>query len=150
MLPDDRSTRRSFLAPGSTATLLTLCGGCSLFLDIRAPDVKARAVDGKVRIPLEEHPAITETGGTLALEVEGMSDKILLFRRPNGQVLAVSMTCTHRGCDVNYEDDNDRIECPCHGSLYDTNGSNLRGPADEPLKQFPVETAGNQLVVRVG
>ena len=93
MLPDDRSTRRSFLATGSTATLLTLCGGCSLFLDIRAPDVKAKAVDGKVRIPLEEHPAITETGGTLALEVEGMSDKIRRMGWPrNAAILSAPLS----------------------------------------------------------
>lgn len=47
---------------------------------------------------------------------------------------AVSGVCTHLGCTVNAVDWGFR--CPCHGSKFDTQGSNLAGPAPRPLPWF--------------
>lgn len=50
---------------------------------------------------------------------------------------ALSAVCTHLGCTVNWVPDNDRIECPCHGSIFDElNGKVLGGPAPRPLEWY--------------
>ena len=76
-----------------------------------------------------------------------LDDKILVFRRPDGSLSALTMTCTHLGCDVDYDVKEDVIVCPCHGSRYDTFGRNLQGPADQPLTHFPVRIKDEYIIV---
>lgn len=52
---------------------------------------------------------------------------------------AVSRTCTHLGCRVNFLEDKQIIECPCHQSRFTPQGYRLAGPAQKNLPTFPVE-----------
>jgi cytochrome b6-f complex iron-sulfur subunit len=52
---------------------------------------------------------------------------------------AVSRTCTHLGCRVNYLEDHDIIECPCHQSRFTSEGKRVAGPAKDDLPTFAVE-----------
>jgi cytochrome b6-f complex iron-sulfur subunit len=52
---------------------------------------------------------------------------------------AVSRTCTHLGCRVNYLEDRKIIECPCHQSRFSPEGQVLNGPAKKNLPAFAVE-----------
>jgi len=59
---------------------------------------------------------------------------------------ALSLLCTHLGCTV--EQKMDGFICPCHGSQYNKNGSVLRGPAQEPLRNLRIEqTSTGQLIL---
>lgn len=50
---------------------------------------------------------------------------------------ALSAVCTHLGCTVKWVPENDRLECPCHGSLFDPmTGRVLGGPAPRPLDWY--------------
>ena len=40
--------------------------------------------------------------------------------------------CTHLGCELVYNPDEDVYECPCHGSRFDCHGEVLDGPAIRP------------------
>lgn len=42
--------------------------------------------------------------------------------------------CTHLGCTFPWNAYDQQFQCPCHGSLYDPEGSVVRGPAPLPLK----------------
>ncbi|MFP7755159.1 ubiquinol-cytochrome c reductase iron-sulfur subunit [Thermodesulfobacteriota bacterium B35] len=53
---------------------------------------------------------------------------------------AVSRTCTHLGCRINYLEDRKIIECPCHQSRFTTAGRRVSGPAKRDLPTYPVET----------
>lgn len=52
--------------------------------------------------------------------------------------------CTHAGCAVAVKDG--KIECPCHGSAFNLDGSVARGPATEPLKARAVTLRGGEIV----
>ena len=52
---------------------------------------------------------------------------------------AVSRTCTHLGCRVNFLEDKQLIECPCHQSRFSREGKRLAGPAKKTLPTYPVE-----------
>lgn len=53
--------------------------------------------------------------------------------------------CTHAGCALGIK--NDAIECPCHGSKFELDGSVSRGPATEPLTARPVTVRGDEIVI---
>ncbi len=56
-----------------------------------------------------------------------------------GPPFAVSRTCTHLGCRVNFLEDKQIIECPCHQSRFTPRGKLISGPAKKNLTRFAVE-----------
>ena len=50
---------------------------------------------------------------------------------------AISLVCTHLGCTV--EQDENGFLCPCHGSIYASDGQVVRGPAQKPLRMLRIE-----------
>lgn len=41
----------------------------------------------------------------------------------------INAVCTHLGCVVPWNPNENKFMCPCHGSQYDSNGKVVRGPA---------------------
>lgn len=66
---------------------------------------------------------------------EGM---LYLSRLEDGSFIAMSKTCTHLGCTVPWDQEQQRFVCPCHGSTFDRTGSVLTAPAIRPLDYYPV------------
>ena len=60
-------------------------------------------------------------------------EKIAVWRDDNGDVHAVSASCTHKGCTVTWNNADRTWDCPCHGSMFEADGTVLHGPAREPL-----------------
>ncbi len=60
---------------------------------------------------------------------------------------AVSASCTHLGCTVQYKGDAKEIWCPCHNGVYNMNGANVSGPPPRPLQKFNVHVRGDQIFV---
>jgi cytochrome b6-f complex iron-sulfur subunit len=61
---------------------------------------------------------------------------------------AVSSICTHEGCTVGYKQSSNIIQCPCHGSQYDTSGTVITGPAPRALKSYTVTREGDILTIK--
>ncbi len=64
---------------------------------------------------------------------------VAMFRDSTG-VWAVSTICTHLGCIVKREGEG--FACPCHGSLFQLDGTVLRGPAPKSLPWLAVSSVG--------
>jgi cytochrome b6-f complex iron-sulfur subunit len=63
----------------------------------------------------------------------------ILFDRDN-KSWALSRKCTHLGCKLNYHEDSDILECPCHQSRFNVEtGAVVQGPAKKSLTFLPVE-----------
>lgn len=71
----------------------------------------------------------------------------LLIRNSDGTYRALSATCTHLGCTVQYRGDLRQVWCACHNGLYDLNGRNVSGPPPRPLDVFDVHVRGDEIVV---
>lgn len=102
---------------------------------------------GVVRLDLGEYPELAKSGGSAKILPDGFQDPIYVLALDDGHFTALSPICTHRGCTVDIE--GARLVCPCHGSTYDREGTVLRGPAEDPLRRFPVERVQDALVIRV-
>jgi cytochrome b6-f complex iron-sulfur subunit len=120
-----QTDRRQFLRKGwdwlRLATLAALCYPLLDFLGFRVPR-KPREV--KVHRDLK-------VGGFY------LDPEFILFRDETGP-WAVSRTCTHLGCRVNYQERQKVIICPCHQSHFTPKGVRVSGPAKKNLPRFPV------------
>ena len=68
-------------------------------------------------------------------EYFGAGDEV--YGIPAGTNEALSLTCTHQGCTVKHTE-NGQFYCPCHGSLFESNGQVISGPAQRNLPQYKV------------
>ncbi|GAA0450348.1 FAD-dependent oxidoreductase [Alkalibacillus silvisoli] len=58
------------------------------------------------------------------------------FKDEDDTVYIVDTTCTHAGCEVNWNDAENTWDCPCHGSRYSFKGEVIEGPAERDLKNY--------------
>lgn len=72
----------------------------------------------------------------------------LLIEIAAGEYRAMSATCTHLGCTVQYRPDLREVWCACHNGMYDLNGRNVSGPPPRPLETFDVQVRGEDIFVR--
>jgi nitrite reductase/ring-hydroxylating ferredoxin subunit len=105
-------------------------------------------------------PAVADLGGDEVVaskltELKPNSGKIfrfgsrpgLLIMNSDGTYRALSATCTHLGCTVQYRSDLREVWCACHNGIYDLNGRNVSGPPPRPLDVFDVHLRGDEVVV---
>lgn len=71
----------------------------------------------------------------------------LLIRTPTGEYRALSATCTHLQCTVQYRPREHDIWCACHNGVYDLQGRNVSGPPPRPLEAYDVHVQGEDVVV---
>ncbi|PJK20043.1 ubiquinol-cytochrome c reductase iron-sulfur subunit [Mycolicibacterium goodii] len=74
-------------------------------------------------------------------------DDVVLTQPTPGVFKGFSSVCTHAGCTVNQIGDG-RINCPCHGSSFNLDGTVAKGPATRPLNAKDVSVQGDSIVVR--
>lgn len=77
---------------------------------------------------------------------EGM---FYLSHLDDGRFIALSRNCTHLGCALSWDDQEQKFICPCHGSTFDKTGVVLTPPAIRPLDFFPVRIEDGRILVDV-
>jgi Rieske Fe-S protein len=66
--------------------------------------------------------------------------------------IALSSTCPHLGCNVNWEGDKQRFFCPCHNGTFDASGKATGGPpgdAGQSLPRYPLKVEKGLLYIEV-
>ena len=79
-----------------------------------------------------------------------IDDLDIVIARTEGGWFAVEDRCTHAGCALSEDADLHGFEivCNCHGSEFDIRtGAVRRGPAERPVRTFPVREANDRLEV---
>ncbi len=83
--------------------------------------------------------AVTAAGfATFVIPVSG--DPGVLVQLASGKIVAFDALCTHAGCTVEYVPQDQALECPCHGAVFDpaNAGAVLAGPTFQPLTALPI------------
>ncbi|HEY0788400.1 MAG TPA: ubiquinol-cytochrome c reductase iron-sulfur subunit [Thermoanaerobaculia bacterium] len=151
----EKTSRRKFLTKlGIGAGAVAVVGQAGAGLRSLVPNV---SYDAPTTVKL----------GPVASYPEGMQffpDERLFVFREGKTFYAISAVCTHLGCTVRAEQLQAPVEmaaegkpaaqarrflCPCHGSVYNGDGTTVSGPAPKPLAWHPLSIAPDdgQLVV---
>lgn len=69
-------------------------------------------------------------------------------KQPDGEVTVFSPICPHLGCGYRWDQQDRLFKCPCHGSVYDINGTVKAGPAPRPLDTLPSRIENGDLLVQ--
>ncbi|MBI2424800.1 MAG: Rieske (2Fe-2S) protein [Candidatus Hydrogenedentes bacterium] len=113
------------------------------YLATPAKQSAALAAIKEVSIPQEQMPAL----GT-ALRFAFGTRPAILIHMEDGSFVCFDAVCTHLGCTVEFQPEEKRIHCACHGGTYDmATGKNVAGPPPKPLNQYKVEVANGQITV---
>jgi nitrite reductase/ring-hydroxylating ferredoxin subunit len=101
----------------------------------------------KMAIRLDKVPSLTTAGGSATIKLGGQ--EILLIRHSASELRAVSSLCTHQRCGVKYNPKTAKLNCACHGSVFDLSGKVLTGPATKNLTSFPASLDGERIIITV-
>jgi Rieske Fe-S protein len=74
---------------------------------------------------------------------------VFLVKTSASDVTALSSTCTHLGCRVSWNADDQTLRCPCHGGVFDRTGAVKAGPPPAPLAKLPTRVDGEQVLVEL-
>lgn len=147
VLDGGETSRRTLIQIGVSAVGACYAGalGYPVYRYLATPAVRARA-QGQVTavsIPEKDLPE----PGTATMFLFGARPSMLIHHQ-DGRWVAFDAVCSHLGCTVRYDAQNQRISCPCHGGSYDVNtGEVLGGPPPKPLKAYRVEVNDGNVVV---
>ena len=118
--------RRSFLRNSwfwvKLATAFSLCYPLFGFLHFRIP----------------KKPRLVKVNQNLLAGEVYLDPDFALFQGKNN-AWAVSRTCTHLGCRLNYNEEEHMLICPCHKSKFTPDGKRVSGPAERDLESFKAE-----------
>lgn len=132
----DCLNRRAFLAKSAAAAAaLVVVEGCG---DGQIGPTAATLGQG-LTINVADYPGLA-TVGTVVSIPDANGDRALV-RTSATTFQGFSKICTHEGCVTDVR--NNRFECPCHGSIFSSTGSVVRGPNGQSggISPLPTRTA---------
>lgn len=74
---------------------------------------------------------------------------VFLVKTGASEVTALSSTCTHLGCRVSWNADDQVLKCPCHGGVFDRTGAVKAGPPPAPLARLETRVDGDRILVQL-
>jgi Rieske Fe-S protein len=72
---------------------------------------------------------------------------VLVRRSADDEIEAISLVCTHLGCTVEWQPDEQQFYCPCHEGKFDAEGRAVAGPPKVPLQRLKVERQGDTILI---
>lgn len=78
----------------------------------------------------EEYKDMPKNSGKV---IEKGDKKIAIYKDEKGNIHQISPYCTHLGCVVQWNDEEKKWDCPCHGASYSKEGKVTSGPAKKDL-----------------
>ena len=68
-------------------------------------------------------------------------------RLKEDEVVAISATCTHLGCIVTWDNEQQIFKCPCHDGRYDPEGQVISGPPPAPLRRHKTKIEAGRILL---
>ncbi len=143
-------TRKNFLAAAGLGGVAVGVAACSAYgrqpaasrtpppaVDPASPD--AAATPGTTATPLTATADVPVGSGVIV-------DGVVVTQPSAGVFRGFSAVCTHAGCTVADVSDG-TINCTCHGSRFNLDGTVANGPATRPLEPRPIAVDGDTIAM---
>lgn len=163
--------RRSILRLGAAAAATAAssiaplgCGGVKdeattavsdpVLSDAAACEASCSAASASLALPFAQYPHLAQVGASVTVSVKGYADpackrdEIIVAHASAGTYVALSASCTHMCCTVQFRGHD--FYCPCHGSTFDLSGRVTGGPAPRPLDSVGVCSDSCGVYVTIG
>jgi Rieske Fe-S protein len=150
-------TRRDLIC--SSALLVT--GGCLCHQVKREPAPQSDCCSTPELEPrsltVSETTAVIELAKATSLGVVGAAARlvhaersldIMVIRTDRDAYIALGGKCTHAGRPLSFVQSRNVLQCNNFGhAIFDLDGQVLKGPAEQPLKVYPVTLTDGQLII---
>ena len=90
----------------------------------------------------------------LSLPLKNINDGITYLKQNQifiykikDQLAIYDSHCTHMGCILNFNNQTNQFNCPCHKSRFDIDGTKLRGPAKRNLDKVAFKVKNKTLYI---
>ncbi len=156
-----KSSRRKFIVGTAVAgTGACICGlsSCATFTkkgSTKSLDKGAYVIENNVmKINISKVPILGKVGGAIKASDTRLPREIIIARTGDAEYSVVSLSCPHRGVEVEYRHDEKQFRCASLGrSTFGVDGVYKKGLAKKSLSRF--ETAidssdKDSLLIRFG
>ena len=96
-------------------------------------DVAAHLLKGKLEFVTKDPNDLKNDEGDVVV-VKGK--RAGAYKDSDGVLHIVDTTCTHLGCECEWNHGERTWDCPCHGSRYSYDGEVIEGPTKKPLRKI--------------
>ena len=114
-------SRRAFLTTAAGAAGLAALAGCGDGF-VANPLALSVLPNGRLVITVADFPGLANAGFLVKIP----NTSVAVKRLDATSFKALSMLCTHQGCET--RTNGQIFECPCHGSRFSNDGNVLNGP----------------------
>lgn len=81
--------------------------------------------------------------------IQAGTKKVMVARTTATEFATMIAVCTHAGCTVKFTIGASQMQCPCHGSKFNLDGTVAVGPATRDLTQFNNDFTGTETTLTV-
>lgn len=76
------------------------------------------------------------------------SETVYVTKDAAGSLAVLSSICPHMGCTVSWRDGQHDFYCPCHGSVFEADGTHVSGPSPRGMDLLPNKVEDGKLLVK--
>ena len=76
------------------------------------------------------------------------SQTVYVTKSAQGKLAVLSSICPHMGCTVAWREGQHDFYCPCHGSIFDSDGKQVSGPSPRGMDPLPNKVEDGKLLVK--
>ena len=157
--PSDPVGRRRTLVIFVNSVVALIGGGLSALLGAFAFGTGAHASQGRWSRagttgdlkPDEPVPRVLSVSRVDGWYRARARETVFLVWNGEHEIRAMSATCTHLGCQVQWIAKEKKFKCPCHGGVYAADGSVIAGPPPRPLTMLEarIDPSDSSVLVRL-
>lgn len=141
--PNSKTSRRGFLDLILSVCLLGWIASVAYPIIRYLTPLPQTGPTGPTRLTREEAGKLEEKKFVI-VPVSGQ--RVIVFQSGD-QLYAFSAKCTHEGCTVTFQPEQNVVWCPCHDGRFDLNGRVLSGPPPQPLDKYIAKRQPDGVIV---
>ena len=141
------SRRKALVSTGISLAASTIAGCATYGKPPAAPAAEAAPTPDTAAAPAAAQVQAIARTADIPVGSGVIVDDVVITQPAEGKFNGFSAICTHAGCTV-AEVVGASINCPCHGSSFNLDGTVAKGPANRPLDAKDIVVQGDSIALK--